>query len=98
MVDGGRSYDCDVLAKEIFSEEGLEWEPYDEVVSIVEDLIKDLTPENYIKLVRHIGIEFQNQEVDAWREEFEGWREEDQLPDGKVFITPRKDEWFSSRR
>jgi hypothetical protein len=25
--------------------------------------------------------------VDAWREEFEGWREEDQLPDGKVFIT-----------
>ena len=83
---GGRSYDCDELAKQIFSEEGLEWEPYDEVVAI-EDLIKVLTPENYIKLVRHIGIEFQNQEVDAWREEFEGWREEDQLPDGKVFIT-----------
>lgn len=83
---GGRSYDCDELAKQIFSEEGLEWEPYDEVAPI-EDLIKDLTPENYIKLVRYIGIEYQNEEVDAWREEFEGWREEDQLPDGKVFIT-----------
>ena len=92
---GGRSYDCDELAKQIFSEEGLEWEPYDEVAPI-EDLIKDLTPENYIKLVRYIGIEYQNEEVDAWREEFEGWREEDQLPDGKVFITPGKDEWFSS--
>jgi len=83
---GGRAYDCDELAKQIFSEEGLEWEPYD-VNEKLEDLIKVLSPENYIKLVRHIGIEFQNEEVDAWREEFEGWREDDQLPDGKVFIT-----------
>ena len=80
---GGRSYDCDELAKQIFSEEGLEWEPYDEVVAL-EDLIKVLTPENYIKLVRHIGIEFQNEEVDAWREEFEDQRE----ANGKVIITP----------
>ena len=66
--DGGRSYDCEWIAQQIFSEEGLEWEPYDEVDS-VENLIKDLDEENYIRLVRHIGIEFQNQEVDAWREE-----------------------------
>jgi len=83
---GGRSYDCDELAKQIFSEEGLEWEPYD-IDEKLEDLIEMLSPENYIKLVRYIGIEFQNEEVDAWREEFEGWREDDQLPDGKVFIT-----------
>jgi len=79
----GRNYDCNELAKQIFSEEGLEWDPFDEVDSI-ENLIKVLTPENYIKLVRHIGIEFQNQEVDAWREEFEGQRE----ANGKVIITP----------
>lgn len=80
----GRMYDCHEIAKQIFSEEGLEWEPYDEVDSI-ENLIKDLTPENYIKLVRHIGIEFQNEEVDAWREEFDNVREDN----GKVIITPR---------
>ena len=80
---GGRSYDCDELAKQIFSEEGLEWEPYD-VNEKLEDLIKVLSPENYIKLVRHIGIEFQNEEVDAWREEFDNVREDN----GKVIITP----------
>jgi len=82
---GGRSYDCNEIAKQIFGD-GLEWESYESGVAI-EELLKDLSTENYIKLVRHIGIEFQNREVDAWREEFEGWREEDQLPDGKVFIT-----------
>ena len=86
---GGRSYECRDIAKQIFSEEGLDWEPYNEGVAI-EELIKDLSTENYIRLVRHIGIEYQNQEVDAWREEFEGWREEDQLPDGKVFLTPER--------
>ena len=86
---GGRSYDCKDIAKQIFSDEGLDWEPYDEGVAI-EELIKDLSTENYIRLVRHIGIEYQNQEVDAWREEFEGWREDDQLPDGKVFLTPER--------
>ena len=86
---GGRSYECRDIAKQIFSEEGLDWEPYNEGVAI-DELIKDLSTENYIRLVRHIGIEYQNQEVDAWREEFEGWREEDQLPDGKVFLTPER--------
>ena len=86
---GGRSYDCKDIAKQIFSDEGLDWESYDEGVAI-EELIKDLSTENYIRLVRHIGIEYQNQEVDAWREEFEGWRETDQLPDGKVFLTPER--------
>ena len=86
---GGRSYECRDIAKQIFSEEGLDWEPYEEGVAI-EELIKDLSTENYIRLVRHIGIEYQNQEVDAWREEFEGWRETDQLPDGKVFLTPER--------
>ena len=61
---GGRSYDCKDIAKQIFSDEGLDWEPYDEGVAI-EELIKDLSTENYIRLVRHIGIEYQNQEVDG---------------------------------
>jgi len=79
----GRSYDCYEIAKQIFSEEGLEWEPYDRDEKL-EDLIEILSPENYIKLVRHIGIEFQNEEVDAWREEFDEIREDN----GKVIITP----------
>ena len=76
---------CYEIAKQIFGD-GLEWEPYDSDMNI-EDLLELLTEENYIKLVRYIGIEFQNQEVDAWREEFDGWRAEDQLPEGKVFLT-----------
>ena len=83
-VSGGRSYDCNEIAKQVFSEEGLEWEPYD-IDEKLEDLIEMLSPENYIKLVRHIGIEFQNEEVDAWREEFDEVREDN----GKVIISPR---------
>jgi hypothetical protein len=84
---GGSNYnadDCKYIAKQIFGEDGLEWEPYD-VDERLEDLIDLLSPENYIKLVRHIGIEFQNEEVDAWREEFDEVREDN----GKVIITPR---------
>ena len=33
---GGRSYDCKDIAKQIFSDEGLDWESYDEGVSIEE--------------------------------------------------------------
>ena len=79
----GRNVDCHSVAEQIFGEEGLEWEPYN-IDEKLEDLIGMLSPENYIKLVRHIGIEFQNEEVDAWREEFEGVREDN----GKVIITP----------
>ena len=78
--------DCKEVAKQIFGDGYLEWEPYDTDMNI-EDLLELLTEENYIKLVRYIGTEFQNEEVDAWREEFDGWREEDQLPEGKVFLT-----------
>jgi len=78
--------DCKEVAKQIFGDGYLEWDPYDTDMNI-EDLLELLTEENYIKLVRYIGTEFQNEEVDAWREEFDGWREEDQLPEGKVFIT-----------
>ena len=78
--------DCKEVAKQIFGDGYLEWDPYDTDMNI-EDLLELLTEENYIKLVRYIGTEFQNEEVDAWREEFDGWREEDQLPEGKVFLT-----------
>ena len=77
---------CKEVAKQIFSEGYLEWEPYESDMNI-EDLLELLTEENYIKLVRYIGTEFQNEEVTAWREEFDSWREEDQLPEGKVFLT-----------
>ena len=78
--------DCKEVAKQIFGDGYLEWDPYDSDMNI-EDLLELLTEENYIKLVRYIGTEFQNEEVDAWREEFDTWREEDQLPEGKVFLT-----------
>ena len=75
--------DCKYIAKQVFGDEWLEWEPYD-IDEKLEELIEILSPENYIKLVRHIGIEFQNEEVDAWREEFDQVREDN----GKVIITP----------
>ena len=84
---GGNSVDCNEVAKQIFGDGYLDWEPYDHSDMNIEDLLELLSKENYIKLVRHIGTEFQNEEVDAWREEFDGWREEDQLPEGKVFLT-----------
>jgi hypothetical protein len=75
FFDGG-SYtrsgaDCKELAKQIFGDGYLEWEPYESDMNI-EDLLELLTEENYIKLVRYIGTEFQNEEVDAWREESDG--------------------------
>ena len=86
FFDSDGRTNCHELAKQIFGEGYLEWEPYETDMNI-EDLLEILSEENYIKLVRYIGSEFQNEEVDAWREEFDGWREEDQLPDGKVFLT-----------
>jgi len=77
---------CHEVAKQIFGDGYLDWEPYESDMNI-EDLLELLTEENYIKLVRYIGTEFQNEEVTAWREEFDSWREEDQLPEGKVFLT-----------
>jgi len=82
----GSSIDCNEVAKQIFGDGYLDWEPYDSDMNI-EELLDLLTEENYIKLVRYIGGEFQNEEVTAWREEFDSWREEDQLPEGKVFLT-----------
>ena len=77
FFDGG-SYmsngtDCKEVAKQIFTDEGLEWEPYITDMKL-EELLELLTEENYIKLVRYIGTEFQNEEVNAWREEFDSWR------------------------
>ena len=79
----GASHNCYEIAKQIFGDEGLEWEDYNDIEKI-ETLINDLSPENYVKLVRHIGTEFHNQEVDAWREEYDEVREEN----GKVLLTP----------
>tara|TARA_R110001583_G_scaffold78667_3_gene213113 strand:+ start:11880 stop:13016 length:1137 start_codon:yes stop_codon:yes gene_type:complete len=76
---------CHEVAKQIFGD-GLEWDPYGTDMKL-EELLDLLTEENYIKLVRYIGVNFQNEEVTAWREEFDSWREEDQLPEGKVFLT-----------
>lgn len=90
FFDGGghtrSGADCKEIAKQIFGEGYLDWDPYETDMNI-EDLLEILDEKNYIKLVRYIGVEFQNQEVDAWREEFDSWREEDQLPEGKVFLT-----------
>ena len=44
---GRNGDDCHSVAEQIFSEEGLEWEPYNEVDSI-ENLIKELDPQKTI--------------------------------------------------
>jgi hypothetical protein len=78
--------DCRGIARQIFVEEELGWDNYQTTESL-EDLVDILTEENYIGLVRLIGIVFENKIVTSFREEFGGWKEEDNLDEDEFYIT-----------
>ena len=76
------------IAKVIFTDEYddemFRWDTHESM----EDLINLLSQENYIKLVRYVAINWQNEVVHSFREEFEPWVDEDNLGDNGFFITP----------
>tara|TARA_R100000700_G_C3179465_1_gene156080 strand:- start:10521 stop:11615 length:1095 start_codon:yes stop_codon:yes gene_type:complete len=86
---------CRDLAEQIFSEEGLDWEPHygsmsleDIVGNVNEDSI--MSEENYQKLVDFLLENFSNMEVSSFREEFGSWVDADKLGDRKsgFILTP----------
>ena len=78
--------DCRYVADQIFSDEGLEMEPY--------DYVPDLT--QYIKLITFILKEYGNKVITPWREEFGDWRESDikekflNVTPGQAILTPER--------
>jgi hypothetical protein len=73
--------DCYEVADQIFSDEGLDWEPYDlssNIHDIIEDVMSDKTYEDLITFVLE---NYSNKEVSCGREEFEHWVEGDKLSD-----------------
>lgn len=82
---------CKDIAEQIFSEEGLEWEPYESQGMQLENILEDvMSEENYQKLVDFLLENFSNMEVSSFREEFEPWVESDKLADKKdgFVLTP----------
>ena len=78
------------IAKVIFTDEYddemFRWDTHESM----EDLINLLSQENYIKLVRYVTINWQNEVVHSFREEFEPWVDEDNVGDNGFFITPSR--------
>jgi len=76
------------IAKIIFTDEYddeiFRWDTHESM----EDLMEVIYQENYIKLVRYVTINWQNEVVHSFRGEFEPWVEEDNLGDNGFFITP----------
>ena len=73
--------DCYNVADQIFSEEGLDWEPYDlspNIHDIIEGVMSD---KNYEELINFLLENYSNKEISCGREEFEHWVEEDKLAD-----------------
>ena len=87
LFDGDSGYyrqdiPCRDIAEQIFSEEGLEWEPYGSQGMQLENILEDvMSEENYQKLVDFLLENFSNMEVSSFREEFEHWVESDKLAD-----------------
>lgn len=78
------------IAKMVFSD-GFDPDAFDyDAYESIEDLIKVLSKDNYIKLVRFVVINWQNQVVHSRREEFETWVESDGVGDDGFFITPSR--------
>ena len=82
--------ECNYVAKQIFSEDGLEWEPYDteeDLTYIFESVITDV---NYQEIVTIMLEKYSNMEITNWREEFNGYSEEDNLSgnDDGFILTP----------
>ena len=84
--------DCHGVAVEIWGEEGLTWEPYDNHVELDYLLENEMTEENIEALKQHLEKEYTNIEVSSFREEFDGWKEEDQIgeDDNAFFLYPER--------
>jgi hypothetical protein len=84
--------DCHAVAEQIWSEMGLEWEPYDANPDLDYLLENEMTEENIEALKQHLEKEYTNAEVSSFREEFDGWKEEDQIgeDDNAFFLYPER--------
>ena len=84
--------DCHGVAKDIWGEEGLSWEPYDTNPELDYLLENEMTEENIEALKQHLEKEYANVEVSSFREEFDGWKEEDQIgeDDNAFFLYPER--------
>ena len=94
LMDGEESMffsdDAQHIAKMVFSN-GFDSDAFDyDTYESIEDLINLLSKENYIKLVRFVVINWQNEVVHSGREEFETWVESDGVGDDGFFITPSR--------
>jgi hypothetical protein len=86
----GNQIDCYDIAEKVFSEEGLDWEPYSTSMNL-EDIIENImSEENYQKLVDFLLENFSNVEVSSFRDDFNHWVDADKLGDKKngFILTP----------
>jgi hypothetical protein len=60
----------------------------------VEEMVVDLTQENYRTLIADILNEFQEQPITCFREEFIGWVKEDGLSDDKFYVNAQRFNYF----
>jgi len=85
---------CSEIAKLVFNETLWEnWEDYPTRPS-VEEMVVDLTQENYRTLIADILNEFQEQPITCFREEFIGWVKEDGLSDDKFYVNAQRFNYF----
>ena len=69
-------------AKEVFSEDGLWWDPHDTNPNFEELFYYDtITDKTYIEMVKHVGEEYENVIVMNRNDKFTDWVEEDQIPE-----------------
>jgi len=84
--------DCYEVAKEIWGEEGLTWEPYDSNPDLDYLLENEMTEENIEGVKQLLEKDYTNVEVSSFREEFDGWKKEDQIgeDDNAFFLYPER--------
>lgn len=78
--------ECSAIANLVFNGEIWEdWVDY-ETSPNLEQLIMEgyISDETYLKIIRHMGENYENDIISNSREEFDGWKEEDVLPDHDI--------------
>ena len=78
--------ECSTIANLVFNGDiWEEWEDY-QTSPNVEQLIMEgyISDETYLKIIRHIGENYEDDIISNSREEFDGWKEEDALPDHDI--------------
>ena len=80
-TDNWNGIDCSLIANEVFNEGFIsDWEDYETNPNLEDLIMKDyLTDETYLKIIRHIGENYEGDIISNPREEFEGWVEEDEI-------------------